>query len=83
MLNSNTLSNSKLSGDISGPLVAPLTEKQVQNLWLDIARNVMQRVKRLAFKNPTRKKELDTMTFFLNKQYEEVWVYTTYFYESL
>jgi len=59
------------TGDISGPLVAPLTEKQVQNLWLDIARNVMQRVKRLAFKNPTRKKELDTMTFFLNKQYEE------------
>lgn len=59
------------SGDISGPLTAPLTQKQVQNLWLDIARNVMQRVKRLAFKNPPRKKELDTMTFFLNKQYEE------------
>lgn len=58
-------------GDISGPLTAPLTEKQVQNLWVDIARNVMQRVKRLAFKNPDRKKELDTMTFFLNKQYEE------------
>ncbi|KAL5254517.1 hypothetical protein ACHWQZ_G014087 [Mnemiopsis leidyi] len=59
------------NGDISGPLTAPLTQKQVQNLWLDIARNVMQRVKRLAFKNPPRKKELDTMTFFLNKQYEE------------
>lgn len=63
--------NDNDDGDISGPLGAPLTQKQVQNLWLDIARNVMQRVKRLAFKNPERKNQLDTLTFYLNKQYEE------------
>lgn len=59
------------NGDISGPLEAPLTQKQVQNLWLEVAKSVMQRVKRLAFKSLQRKQELDTLTFFLNKQYEE------------
>merc|ERR1719282_171371 len=58
-------------GDISGPLVAPLRQKQVQSLWLEVARNVMQRVKRLAFRDPVRKREVDSLTFHLNRQYED------------
>ena len=64
-----------ISGDISAPLEAPLRPKQVENLWLDIAKTIIQRVKRLAFKNPTRKDELDKLTLELNKQYEEVITY--------
>jgi len=59
------------TGDISGPLEAPLRPKQVETLWLDIGKCVIQRVKRLAFKNPTRKRELDNLTHQLNKMYEQ------------
>lgn len=57
------------TGDISGPLEAPLRPKQIETLWLDIGKCVIQRVKRLAFKNPARKRELDTLTHQLNKMY--------------
>lgn len=57
------------TGDISGPLEAPLRPKQVETLWLDIGKCVIQRVKRLAFKNPSRKRELDNLTHQLNKMY--------------
>ena len=60
------------SGDISNPLEAPLHPKQVENLWLDVAKAILQRVKRLAFQNPAKKMDLEHLSYDLNKQYAVV-----------